>query len=318
MAVELTYDIKIGNYQIAHLLSCEVRKSANKLADTATINMPGMSYNSALEIESKINRGDKVIISFGYDNDNNQEFQGYVSSIATDDTITIECEDGMFDFRKDIESKQFKDVYIKDIIQEVVDQIGGYSLVVGDGIENVRYDKFTIADATGFDILKKLQDDSKVHIFIKQKELHVHLKYTYKEGDVKYDFEKNVEKSSLKYLQEADKKVLVEMIGIDRKNGKTKVTVGDKGGDKITVHRYNVTDKSSLRKIGEEEIKKYRFTGYEGNITTWLIPYCSYGYSAEIIDQDYENREGIYYVEAVTTVFSKSGGSRKVNLGIKL
>ena len=50
----------------------------------------------------------------------------------------------------------------------------------------------------------------------------------------------------------------------------------------------------------------------------WLFPYCTYGYSCEIIDQNYPNRQAIYYCEAVTSSFSESGGKRKVTLGIQL
>ena len=316
--VDMNYEIQLGNYKVTHLLSCEIRKSDNKLADTATVKLIGMAYSKALNVESKIKRGDKVNIKLGYDDTLHQEFKGYITSVATDNTIVIECEDGMFLMKKEVKNKQYKDVEIADIIEEVVSQIGGFTLVKGSGISDVKYDKFTISDDTAYEVFEKIKNETGVHIFIKGSELHVHLKYTYKEGNVAYDYEKNVEKSSLKYIKAADRKVQVEIVGIDRKNKKTKVVVGKKGGDKITIHRYNMTSKSALKAIGEEEIKKYGNTGYEGDITTWLVPYVSYSYSAKIKDIDYPDREGTYYVTAVTTTFDSSGGKRKVGLGILL
>lgn len=316
--VDLKYDITIGKFKVNSLISCEVRKSAGTLADTATITLPGMAYNKTLEIESKIKRGDVVSVSLGYNEKLNKEIQGYVSSISTNDLITIEVEDGMFDFRKDVANKQYANLTVADVIADVNKQIGGYTLVVGEGVSDIRYDKFTIQDATAYEVLDKLRQETSLHIFIKEKELHVHLKSTYKAGDVTFDFGTNVEESNLKYVTEEDKKVEVEVIGINRKNEKTKVKVGESGGDKITVHRYNVSDEKALKTIGEEEMKKYRFTGYEGEITTWLLPYCTYSYSAKIADEDYPQRDGSYYVEAVTVNFDESGGKRKVTLGLKL
>lgn len=314
----MVYDISVGDFKVNQLLSCEVRKSANKLSDTATLKLVGMAYSKALEVESKIKRGDQVNIKLGYNDNPIQEFKGYISSIITDNTIVIECEDGMFVFRKEVANKQYKNTKVEDIIKDVVNQIGGFTVVVGDGVGDVIYDKFTISNATAYDVFKKIKEDTSLHIFVKQEELHIHLKYTYKEGGVKYDPTRNYESTSLKYIREEDKKVEVEVVGINRKHEKTKVIVGEKGGDKFTVHRYNINDKSALEKIGGEELKKYKYTGYEGSLTTWLLPYSTYGYSAELKEIDYPEREGIYYVEAVTTVFNSSGGKRKVTLGIKL
>ncbi len=314
----MEYDISIGQYKIAYLLSCEVRKSANKIADTATIKLNGMAYNKSINIESKIKRGDRVSIKLGYTNNLMKEFEGYVTSVTTDNSITIECEDSIFLTKKEVESKQYKNVKVSEVIKSVINQINGLTVNIGAGVDDVRYDKFTVANATAFDVLKKIKEETGLHIFTKGKEINVFLKYTYKEGSVTYDFSKNVESSSLKYVKESDKKVLIEVIGLSKKNEKTKVEVGESGGDKITVHRYNVTDKGALKKIGEEEIKKYRYTGYDGSITGWLLPYCTYGYSCKIIDTDYPERQSTYYCEAVTTSFNQSGGKRKITLGIEL
>lgn len=316
--VDMKYDITIGKYKVNSLISVEVRKSAGTMADTATIVLPGMAYNASLSIEDKVKRGDVVVIKLGYNDKLIQELVGKVKSISPNDLITIEVEDNMFDFRKDVENKQYSDVTVGDVIADLNAQIGGYTLVVGDGVNDVKYDKFTVQDATAYDVFDKIRQETSLHIFIKDKELHVHLKSTYKSGDVNFDFETNVEESNLTYVTEFDKKVEVEMVGITRSNEKVKVTVGEKGGDKITVHRYNVTDEAALKAIGLEEMKKYRFTGYEGTITTWLLPYCTYGYSAKIKDPDYPLRDGTYYVEAVVTSFSEAGGKRTVTLGLKL
>lgn len=314
----MDYKITIGKYAVNKLLSVEILKSANKLSDTATIELTGMAYNVTLEVESKIKRGDEVTIDLGYDGELVREFTGFVSSIKTDNTIEIQCEDSMFLTKVEIPSKIFKNVSAIDLIEYAVDAVGGFELVKGPGVDVVKYDKYTISNATAFEVFEDLKKDTDLHIFCKGKKLHVYLKFTYKSGDVIYDFSKNVESADLKYLKEEDKKVEIDVIGIDKENKKTTVTVGEKGGDKITVHRYNVSDKAALKVIGEEEIKKYRYTGYEGKLTGWLIPNCTYGYSATIRNPEYPEREGIYYVEGSKVSFSESGGVRDIEISILL
>ncbi len=311
-------EITLGKFKLNHLISCQVRKDVDKLSDSATIKLPGMAYGQALEIESKIKRGDAVTIKLGYEGYLFEEFNGFISSIATDNTIIIECEDSMFLTRKEVENKQYQNTDATAIIQDVINQLPGIKMVAGEGVDILKYDKFTINEATGYDVLKKIKEETGLHIFMKGTELHVYLQYTYNTGKVKYDFAKNVQSSNLKYLHEADKKVLVEVVGIDRENKKVKVEVGEKGGDKITVHRYNVHDPEALKKIGEEEIIKHRFTGYEGDFTTWLLPYITTGASADMLDPDYVSRQGVYYTSAVTTTFDKNGGKRKVVPSIKV
>ena len=62
----MAYDITVGDYQLGMLDKVEIHKSVELLADTATITPPGAEYNTALQIEDKLKRGDKVCIRFGY------------------------------------------------------------------------------------------------------------------------------------------------------------------------------------------------------------------------------------------------------------
>ncbi|WP_418894600.1 hypothetical protein [Limibacterium fermenti] len=73
-----------------------------------------------------------------------------------------------------------------------------------------------------------------------------------------------------------------------------------------------------MKKRGQEEIKYLSYTGYEGSITGWLVPYVEPTYSAHIHDAEYEFKTGSYYVVSVTTTFDENGGVRKVELGRKL
>ena len=62
----LCYDIEIGDYKVGMLEKVEIHSSVELLADTAVITLPGTQYNSALDVEGKIRRGDRVSIRLGY------------------------------------------------------------------------------------------------------------------------------------------------------------------------------------------------------------------------------------------------------------
>lgn len=73
-----------------------------------------------------------------------------------------------------------------------------------------------------------------------------------------------------------------------------------------------------MKIIAENEYNNHIRDMYEGSLTGWLIPYVEPTYTAEILDKDYPYKNGKYYVKAVKTNFSKSGGVRTITPGIKL
>jgi hypothetical protein len=291
------------------------------LADTATIKLPGSVLNKALEIESKIKRGDTVLIECGYDNTLSTEFQGYLESIATDDQgIILNCEDGIFQTRVAVKDKEFKNATSKDVAAYLVSEINKVAaapLTLKCDYE-LQYDKFVISKATAYDVLKKLQDETKGNIYMKGTELHFHPAYIEKFGDAEFDFATNIEKSELTYRKEDQRKYEVEVEGISQDGKRTVVHVGTTGGEKRSIKISGVTNKASLKKRGLEELKYLTFDGYEGSITTWHIPIVHPGYSSKIKDGDYEYKNGSYYTTAVTTTIAREGISRKVQIGRKL
>jgi len=314
----MTSAITIGGHEVRHVVAVEVDKSVDMLQDVATITLPATLYGKTLNIDDKVKRGDVVDIDVGYDGENRNEFKGFVSTLSNDANIVIKCEDAMFLWRKAVKSKEYKSVAVVAILKDLAAQIGGFEVVAAKGAEAVKFDKFTVADADGVEVLQKIKEQTKMNIYVRDKELHVALPYYEQMGKVGYDFAKNVESASLKWLRADERKVQVKVIGIAKDNKRTTVTVGESGGDTITLNRYKVTDKSALRAIGEAEIEQYRIDGYEGSITGWLQPYCTYGYFATIRDKDYPSREGEYYIKAVKVTFDDGGGKRQVTLGKRI
>lgn len=313
----MVHDIQIGNYRVGMLDKVSIHRSVELLADTATITLPAAQYNVALEVEDKIHRGDAVVIRLGYEETGiKEEFRGYLQSISTDGgNITLLCEDELHLLRKDVPNKQYKKVAIDKLLEETLAAAG-----VKMSVNNTytwTYESFVVNDATAYDILKKVQEECGADIYIKDGVLHIHPPGEVVGVERYYNFSLNVEKADLTYQSAADKKVKV-VVKATLPDGTIKeVEVGATGGDKVEV-KCPTSDAASMKQRGQEELLRRSFDGYDGSITTWLVPECMPGDTANLHDEDYPKKDGAYFVRSVTTEFSSSGGSRKIELGFRL
>lgn len=313
----MAYDIQVGDYRLGMLEKVEINRSVELLADTAVITLPAAEYNAALDVESKIRRGDRVVISLGYEETGLvEEFRGWVQRVGTDNgTVTLECEDDLFKFRVGLDDQQKSNITLADLLRLVVAGIGG-----GYGIDcsySWTYEKFTINSATGFDVLKKVQEESGADIYIQDGVLHVHAPGEKVGKDIIYDFSQNVQSCDLNYRRADERRVQVVVKAV-MPDGKVKERhYGSTGGDKVEV-KCATSDDESMRLRGESEHKRLSFDGYDGSITTWLVPFIMPGDCADLHDADYDYKDGRYYVRAVKTEFGSSGGTRTIELGFRL
>ncbi|WP_165026821.1 hypothetical protein [Dysgonomonas sp. ZJ279] len=313
---DMNWDIQIGNYKLGLLDSVEINRSVDLLTDTATVVVPAVVYNQTLEHEKFVKVGDPITIRLGYDNNLVNEFSGFVQRIDTDDgNLTFNCEDSMFLTRKSVANKQFLKASIKEIAQYCMTQIGLKEIKC---TYDIIYQKFVINNANAFDVFKKLKDDTKASIYMIGNTLHIHPPYIEKGGDVIYDFAVNIEESDLKYRRKDDRQFEVKVDGVGLDGKKVSVTVGVTGGEKRSITSTEPMSKSELEKLGNAELSRLVYDGYEGNITCWLIPYVEPTYTAKVIDNDYAFKTGSYYVTAVATRFDENGGVRTVELGQKV
>lgn len=313
----LDFEVKIGEFYLGMIDSITIHKSVELLADTCEIVLPAARLNKALEVEEQIKRGDEVSVSIGYKEVGiKEEFKGYLQRISTDGgSIKLFCEDDLFQFRKDLPNEELKKISLSDLLSKVVKGIGknykvncSYTWV---------YDKFVIRDATGYDVLKKVQEECGADIYLKDGVLHIHPPGEVIGKERFYDFAVNIEEAELSFKRAEDKKVKVVVKAI-MPDGKVKeIEVGSTGGEKVEV-KCHASDTASMKARGEAEVKRRTFDGYDGSITTWLIPECNPGDTASIHDGDYTYKDGTYFVRSVTTDFSEGGGKRKVELGYRL
>ena len=318
----IVFDNAGTKFKLGILAECEIVCSVDNLADSATIILPEAVMNQVLNIENKISRGTSVLIELGYDGALVNEFEGYVQDITTNDsTLKIICEDALFLFRVGVQDEQFKLVSVKKIAQQLISQIDpAFKLVISGYGDEVYFEKFVIHQATGFDVLKKIQEETKANIFFntRNKELHIHPPYEEKGGEVIYSMQQNIEKSTLEFKRAIDKKLEITVESVDLKGKVKSITIGNTGGDKKTIKSTIPLTDSAMLKLAQAAFVQNNFDGYSGSFDGWLVPFVKPTYSATILDQDYPYKDGTYYVVSVKTNFSESGGVRTITPGIKL
>ena len=314
----MSWNIRIGGFRLRMVEKVSIKRSVELLSDTATITLPGTVFNKAINIEDKIKVGDAVEIELGYNDDLKPEFKGYLKAIKTDGgSLTLELEDDIYLFRKSVKDEEMKNASVKIILENICSQVGGFSVACD---YDFTYDKFVINNATGYDVLKKIQDEASPNIYLKDKVLHVHPQYAEIFGEARYDFSRNIERdgTDLKYKSEDERKLLVVVEGTDETGATVSVEKGTTGGDKMTLKLPGVSSRSSLEQKAQSVLEQKVYTGYEGSFQSWLVPYVDAGYKVAITDPDYDIKNGTYYVISVETTFSKDGGVRKITLGKRL
>ena len=313
----MVYDIQVGSYQLAMLDKVEIHSSVELLADTAKITLPAAEYNKALDVEQELRRGDAVTIRLGYaETGLVTEFVGYLQRIATDNgDLTLTCEDDLYLFRKPLKDAVLAKISLSSLLARIIQEMG-VSIKVDCSYSWV-YDKFVVKAATGYDVLKKIQEECGADIYLREGVLHLHPPGEVIGTERIYDFAYNIEEANLTYRRAEDKKYLIAVKAL-LPNGKVReFEVGTPGGDKITV-KCPTSDEVSMRLRAETELRRRTFDGYDGSIEGWLVPECVAGDTVELHDADYPHKEGVYFVRSVTTEFSSSGGKRKIELGFRL
>lgn len=312
----LSWHITIGKYRVQTLKEVKIKTSVLNLSDTATIEMPGQYLNTWKMIEDKVSVGDAVTIQLGYNDELETEFTGFLKRISRDNnSLVLECEDALYLMDKTVKDVEYKSIKVKTLLENILKQVDPGMKVECD--YDFTYDKMVVFKSTALDVLKKIHSDTKANIWFEGKTLHVHPVYQKQEGEetVIYDTEKNVQSNELKWKDEKDRKVMIEVTYTNAKGEKKKKEFGVSGGEKIT-RPVSAGSESDLKRAAENEYKLWNYSGFEGSLTGWLVPVVKAGGSVRLRDK--ERPEGTYYVTGVDVEFGQSGAKRKVTLGRKL
>lgn len=315
MSLYLTCSIDIGPYRFDAVNGITITNSRKQIGNTATIKLPNR-YSSEY-LTNKIAGGDEVVIRIGYNGDLREEFVGYVSDIASSAPVEIRCEDEMYKLKRvRPKAKSYETTTLKDVLRYLVPE------VTLTDIPDVTLSPFYIyADKSVAAALQELRENFGLELNFKGKSLFVGVPLTEKDAAksevVIYDLDRNVIDPRLNFRRSEDVRLRVQAKSITADNKVITVEVGDDDASTTTtLHFYNITVKAELTRQAEEKLKVMKYSGFEGDITTFGVPYAEPGMIAKIIDKRYDNIcEGKYFIDSVNTTFDMNGFRRNVKIG---
>jgi phage protein D len=328
MTFETGVHIAIGNYTFSRCNEVVVDKSTAIVQDTARIKLPltarvktGNDPATTIETAKVFKVGDEVIIRLSYLGHYDAiQFKGFVKRIHPGQPLEIECEDAIWKLRQKNIKKSWKKTTLNEVLNEIV---SGSGISIAGNIPSINLEPFGLQDVDGAFALQKLADEYGLRAYIKNDgSLWCGLAYSESEGTVKYNINGDnsnvVSANDLKWRDKDEVKIKVKAINIKGDNTRTEVEVGDEDGALRTLNFYNISSQDELTKLASQKLDELKFDGYEGKITTLLIPEALPGMTAELTDSLFPERGGSYYVESVKTKYGTSGARREVELGMKL
>ena len=318
----LAAKIEIGDFVFRSVNEVEITKSVTELVDTAIIKMPTKfrvkSNNEQKFIEECIKPGDKVKITLAYEGKyEGVEFSGFVKKVNPKTPMEIHCEDAMWLLRRKNIAKSWKKTTLKEVLQEVV---SGTGIKLSNKIPSVNLESWIIKNKNGTQALQEIKETMGMSIFLDDDgSLYCGFQQSTNIGQiVKYDLNYNLVENNLEFKTADEKKIKAVCHWIDKKtNKKQTFTAGDEDGE-IKEFKSPSYDKKLMQEIAEKTIKEAKVAGFEGDVTSFLLPFANRGMTAKIIDKEHANREGNYFIKTVVTTYGMSGARRKVTLSNRL
>lgn len=319
----LACKIEIGDFVFRSVNEVEITKSVNELVDTAIIKMPTKfkirQNNEQKYIEEVIKPGDEVKITLAYEGKyEGVEFTGFVKKVNPKIPMEIHCEDAMWLLRRKNISKSWKKTTLKEVLQEIV---SGTGIKLSKRVPDVALESWIIRSKNGTQALQEIKETMAMSVFLEDDgTLYCGLQQATNVGQVvKYDLNYNLVENNLEFKTSDEKKIKVIYSWTDKKTNKKKTyTAGDEGGEERKFTLNSVVDEKIMQSMADKVLKEAKYDGFEGDITSFLIPFATRGMAAEIIDKEHKNREGNYFIKTVVTTYGTGGARRKVTLGNKL
>lgn len=335
MAFVLACKVSIGKYIFHQVNNIKIEKSWRELGDSCVIKMPKHvrinNQEQTNTLEKYIKVGDAVKVMLWYKGfEQHEEFEGVIAKIKPTIPFELECEDMIWYFKRVPVQKTFpKGTTLKQVVKYLVDEVNAkYSdaqITLSSQLPNVKFDTkegFMIEGGNNAATsLQKIKEEYGLVSYFNGRELFTGLSEQQSFGLVRHSLQWNVIENDLTYRNADDIKIRIKPVAFtsDNKKIETKKEVGDPNGELRTIHYYGITSETELLKVAENDLNNYKYTGFEGTITTFLYPYARPLMTCELQDPEYgESRSGRYQIDSVVTEFSTNGARRTIELGKKL
>lgn len=307
MNAKITFTGAGGQTILRQPNSVRVESSWRALTDKAEITLPrNIKVFDKQKVRDVFKRGDKVVIELGYNGFFNKEFEGYITKVSDDYPITIECEDEMFKLKSEkvhivTKGKTQLEAFIKDITASKIKAVANYEL-----------GPLRFANTTTAKVLEYLQNELNLYSYFDNGELVVAEIYGDNTNDAIQVIDlDHVVNNSLAYEERSLNKIKVTAVSTLSDGSKIEVSVGDDDGTEQRTSHYNITDQATLKKLAEEDLRKFKSNRYTGTFSHYGDLVVRHGQKVDVRSEIYPERNGVYYVDKTVVIFEYSPQYRR-------
>jgi len=333
-------DITIGRFRFSGVCDVQIRKSMHSIVESATIKIPSISRITSngkttgqnIVTGEQFSDGDPVVIKLGYNGDLHTEFIGFVKCRDLNMPLKVECEGYCWLLRRSTVTDFRGSIPLRQLLNLAVSSIDArYNIkVICDA--DIDLNNVVIDNQSGFEVindLSKYTDDCLTCFFIQPDTLWCGLIYTsYSSGLdpldlglVNYRLGYNLVKENNLNERVSENDPVKVKYSKRLSNGERLFAESDAFKDYVRTHSRilnQLKDANALKRLANEKAYKLNYSGYEGNINPFLQPFALPGYQANIIDDRYPEKNGVYIIEGTEVRFGINGAKRIVEIGPKL
>ena len=305
MCAKLTITSAVTNQkiQIKKPHAVKIESSYKLLTDRAEIILPrNTSDFDKQNVRDVFRLGDKVEIQLGYNGNLNTEFTGYITDVSADIPVKLKLEDEMWKLKKTSVNISQRNTTLENLLRSILPPEYELDALEGVNLGTVRYANTTVAS-----VLERIKQEYGLYSYMKGNILVCGKIYADDDDTVSYNLGKNViSATSLKYQRADDIKLKVKAVSTTKDGEKLKVEVGDPQGEPRQLAYYDIQSEQELERLALIDLDRFKVDGYKGSIEAFGTPYAQHGMKAQIESPDYPERNGLYYIDTVTTNFDST------------
>lgn len=306
--------IELEKFDFKYVCELQIEKSWKNFTSTASVKFPRKIKDRDKLLQDLVKRGDSIDISIGYDDTLINRFTGYVTSVKPTIPIEITCDDGMFLLKqKSVAPKSWKTCTVNDVL----DYCG---ITNYDTLGTIQLGTFQVTPAMSnvVKVLEAIKDQTRLSVFMRSGKVIIGKQYDKTTANTHtFKFRYNIIEHDLSFKRKDEIKLKVTAISNKSDGTKIEVKVGDTEGEERTLNYYNLSE-SQLKDIATTEIDKLKYDGYRGKFTVFGIPAVEVGDIIDLKDDEYPERAGMFWVDAIEIKAGFGIGIRQeITLGAK-
>lgn len=297
---------------LRHVTEVEIVRDTEQLTDVCRLTMPKLiTWDGKKEIP--VRRGDAITVELGYDDNLQVAFSGYVREVGFKRPVVLTCEDEMYRLKGMATNKKaYRNVDIETLLKD-------------QGLTNVRVfgeqrlGQFRVTDNTVAALLARLKQ-SGVRSFFRQEDgkavLYCGVIFDREDSQCQVlETGRNIIADTLKQQKADDMRINLKAVSLMPNGKKVKIELGDKDGERRTVHAYNKSE-AELKAWAQQELDRLKQDGLTGTVTT-------FGYKLlEKLDTVGMKIEGVkmgrYQVKKNTIKYGQGGFRQEITLGERI